>query len=98
MDALVQNFELFVVIGVIAVIAISQFNRMAGASIGVVFYIAMAVVGTHVYEAGGQIGIGGTRFTLPMFYGFVAVVAAITVLPAFLRRKGRPQAYVDDGD
>jgi hypothetical protein len=98
-DALVQNFELFIMIGVIAVIAIAQFHRMAGAMVGLVFYIAMAIVGTQVYQAGGQIGIGSWKFGLMEFYGFVLVVAGITVLPVLLKRgRGRPKARVHDPD
>lgn len=95
MDVLVENFQLFALIGVIAVVASAQLDRRLGAGVGVVFYTALAIVGTAVYARGGQLGLGGFRFTQPLFYVFVGVLFAISVVPVFLKRN-RPSARVDD--
>ena len=95
MDVLVENFQLFALIGVIAVVASAQIDRRLGAGVGVVFYTALAIVGTAVYGRGGELGLGGFRFTQPVFYVFVAVLFAISVVPGFVKRK-RPPARVED--
>lgn len=95
MDALVENFQLFALIGVIAVVASAQLDRRLGASVAVVFYAALAVVGTEVYARGGALGLGGFQFSQPLFYGFVAALFSISVLPVFFKRH-RPRARVED--
>lgn len=95
MNALVENFQLFALIGVIAVVVAAQLDRRLGAGVGVVFYAALAVVGTEVYARGGQLGLGGFRFSQPVFYIFVAALFSISVLPVFLKRR-RPPARVED--
>ena len=67
-------------IGIVLVVGISQFNRILGGVLGVVFWTAVAFTGLLAYDQGGAIGILDIRFPREIFVGlcllFVGIHAA----------------------
>lgn len=94
MAEILQNLPVYMMIGIVAVIAVSQFFRIVGAALGVVFWIAVAVVGTFAYEQGHAIGFPGIRFSMPVFLLFCGGFALLHVFIAWqhLRAQKRRQA------
>src|SRR5689334_2922895 len=82
LDTLAENLSVFMMVGVIIVVGLSQINRRIGAILGVVFWSLVAVVGHHAYGRGGAIGILGIKFSEGTFYGLCAALAAINVVAA----------------
>lgn len=62
MATLVENWTTYLMIGIVVVVGVSQINRLVGASLGILFWIAMAVLGHFVYAAGAGIGFPGLIF------------------------------------
>ncbi len=62
MATLVENWTTYLMIGIVVVVGVSQINRLLGASLGILFWIAMAVLGHFVYAAGAGIGFPGLIF------------------------------------
>lgn len=87
LDTLAQNLTFYMLIGVVIVVVISQINRKIGAILGIVFWGSVAIIGNHAYGMGGAIGIGGVRFSEPVFYGLCAFLAGINVLAAVTSKK-----------
>lgn len=96
MQWLVDHFSMVMIIGVIAVVGISQLDRRIGSALGIGLWLAIAALGTLVYQQGGGIGIASIRFSQPVFYLLcgVLVVANAAALMGALRR-GRPAARED---
>lgn len=76
MGDVLSSLPMYMMIGIILVIGISQFSRIIGGVLGVVFWIVVAVIGTSAYDAGGAIGVPGFRFSRELFYGVCAFFAA----------------------
>jgi hypothetical protein len=77
------SLPMYMMIGIILIIGISQFNRIAGGILGVVFWITVAIIGTRAYDEGGAIGIPGYKFSQPLFYGICGVMAAFSAFAAY---------------
>jgi hypothetical protein len=103
-DQILQSLPVYMMIGIVVVIGVSQFNRLAGAILGVVFWLSVAIVGTQAYEQGGGIGLPGFKFPKELFYAICALftlLSAFTGFVAFKKRQqvprgGRPSADDDD--
>jgi hypothetical protein len=76
----VKSLALYMMIGIVIVIGISQFNRLIGAILGVIFWIAVAIVGTSAYDQGGGVGIPGYVFPQPMFYTLCVVFGVVSAI------------------
>jgi hypothetical protein len=92
LETLAQNLTIYMMVGVVVVVAISQVNRKLGAALGLAFWISVAVIGNQAYAMGGAIGIGGTRFSEPTFYAICAFLAAINVVAAVTSKKSRKRS------
>jgi hypothetical protein len=81
---ILSSLPMYMMIGIILVIGISQFNRMLGGILGVIFWIAVALIGTGAYEQGGGIGLPGFRFSRELFYGICAIFALFSGFTAYM--------------
>ena len=102
-ESMFESLSVYMIVGIIAVIAASQFNRTLGAILSVLFWGAVAFVGNAGYEAGHAVGLPGIPFSRPVFLGvcgfFVLLhVAAAATHVANKRRRDARQAYLDDED
>lgn len=90
-DDILSNLPVYMMIGIVVVIGVSQLNRVAGAVMSVAFWLAVAVVGHHAYDAGHAIGVPGFEFPRPLFYAVCAGFAAMHVFAAigYVRSKRR---------
>src|SRR5687768_13093085 len=80
LDEILKALPVYMMIGIVLVVGISQFNRILGGVLGVVFWTAVAFIGLLAYDQGGAIGILDIRFPRELFVGlcllFVAIHAA----------------------
>lgn len=67
MQSVFANLPLVMLIGIGAVLIISQLRRLLGSILGVIFWGAMAVLGSFAYSAGFRIGLPGLPFSRPVF-------------------------------
>ncbi len=81
-DEALKSLPLYMMIGIVIVIGISQVNRIVGGILGVIFWVAVAIVGSTAYDKGGGIGITGWVFPQPLFYTLCVVFAAISAMNA----------------
>jgi hypothetical protein len=89
MEALVERFSLIMIVGVLVVVGLSQVNRLLGAALGVVFWIAMAGLGLYIYDSGGAVGIASVRFPKAGFLALCGVLVAANAGMAFAALKRR---------
>lgn len=87
LDTLAHNLTIYMMAGVVIVVAISQVNRRVGAILGIVFWLSVALVGRHAYSMGNAIGIANIRFSEPVFYGLCALLAATNVFAAIAAKR-----------
>jgi hypothetical protein len=78
-----SSLPMYMMIGIIVVIGVSQFNRFIGGILGVIFWIAVAIIGSGAYDSGGAIGVPGFRFSQPLFYGICGLFAAFSAFSAY---------------
>lgn len=67
MNAISHNFPVYFIIGIAALVIISQFHRMVGAVLGVLFWSLVAIAGNQVYAAGHGLGVPGFEFSRSVF-------------------------------
>lgn len=77
MDSVFSNLPLVMLIGIGVVLVISQVNRLVGSILGVIFWGAMAILGSFAYSAGYQIGLPGFPFSRPVFLLVCLVFALV---------------------
>jgi hypothetical protein len=77
-DEALKSLTLYMMIGIVIVIGVSQVNRIAGGILGVLFWTAVAIVGSGAYDKGGGIGLPGFVFPLPLFYTLCVVFALMS--------------------
>lgn len=87
MEEIFTNLPVYMLIGIVAVVGASQVNRLVGAVLGVLFWAAVAVVGTAGYAAGGALGIGDLRLTQTMFYALCGTLAGFNVMMGYAALK-----------
>jgi hypothetical protein len=80
LDEILKALPVYMMIGIVLVVGISQFNRILGGVLGVVFWTAVAFIGLLAYDQGGAIGILDIRFPREIFVAlcllFVGIHAA----------------------
>jgi len=91
MQPLIDNFSIIMIVGVIAVVAVAQMNRLLGSIMGVIFWLAIAGLGTMVYDQGGGIGLAGMRFPQPVFYILCLILAGANAATAIKAQKTRTE-------
>lgn len=97
MDSLFESLPIAMMIGIIVVIGVSQFNRVAGAILSVIFWAAVAVVGMAGYEAGHSVGLPGIRFPMWLFLGICALFALMHSAAAWAHiQRNKRQRRFDD--
>ena len=92
MDELVKNLDTYMLIGVVAIVAISQFNRKIGSILGIVFWITVAFLGHQAFNSGGGIGIASVALSPNIFYGICATLILVNIGNGFfvVRKQRRP--------
>jgi len=90
-DEIFSSLPVYMMVGIVVVIGVSQLNRVAGAVMSVIFWGAVGVVGHAAYDAGHAIGVPGFEFPRPLFYAVCAGFAALHVFAAvgYVRSKRR---------
>ena len=91
LDSVLQSLPIYMIIGIIVVVGISQFNRILGSVLGIVFWIAVAVVGTAAYDKGGGIQLLSMQFSKTSFYAFCGAFVLFNAfnLVMAVRRRNR---------
>lgn len=101
-DSILDSMVVYMIIGIIVIVGISQLNRTAGSALGIVFWVAVAIVGSAAYDRGGAIGfVGGVKMSLPVFLALCLALVAFNAFNLYkeTQRKRRPPAgEVDDAD
>lgn len=94
MDQLLDGLPVYMMIGIVVVIGISQVNRVLGAALSVVFWIAVALVGNYGYDQGHQIGLPNTPFPRPLFLAICLMFGGFHASAGYVayRRKQTAQA------
>lgn len=100
---ILKSLPVYMMVGIVVIIAIAQANRIVGGALGAVFWAVVAFVGGYAYEQGGGIGIPGVQFSQPVFYLMCAAFCGMHLFTAWaaLRRRRDQRAaqrFVDDGD
>jgi hypothetical protein len=67
LDAILEGLPVYMMGGIVLVIVISQFNRVLGAILSVIFWVAVAVVGNYGYDQGHSIGLPDMPFPRAVF-------------------------------
>lgn len=101
MDAVLQSLTLYMMIGIVIVIAVSQVNRFIGSLLGIAFWAAVAFVGSHAYDKGNAIGIPNYPFPRPLFYLICAIFmlfSAGRAYTAYHRQQRQPRVPEDEDD
>jgi hypothetical protein len=90
-DELVKNLDTYMLIGVVSIVAISQFNRKIGSVLGIIFWISVAFLGYQAFNSGGGIGIGSVALSPTIFYGICAILIVVNIGNGFfvVRRQRR---------
>ena len=98
MQVLIDRFPIVMVVGVVLIVGLSQVNRLMGSLLGVVFWLAMAAVGTMIYDLGGAVGIASVRFPLEGFLALCAALVLANVATGYRALKARKQATSEPSD
>lgn len=99
MDELFGSLPVAMMVGIIVVIGVSQFNRVAGAVLSVVFWTVVAVVGSYGYDQGHRVGLPGIPFPQWVFLAICGLFAALHTAAAWAhiqRNKQRRRISYDD--
>lgn len=90
-EAILESLPVYMMIGIIIVIGVSQFHRVAGAILSVVFWTAVAIVGSVGYDRGHGIGLPGLQFSRGLFLAVCGSFALLHTWAAFsaVQRKRR---------
>ncbi len=88
------------IIGIFVVVGISQLNRIVGSVLGVVFWIAVAAVGSLAYDQGGGIRLLSMEFSRSGFYLFCGAFVAFNVFNLYMalvrKRRRRMRRPLDE--
>jgi hypothetical protein len=99
---IIENLPAYMMVGIIAVVALSQVSRFWGSLLGVAFWLAVAYVGHVGYSTGHELGIATVRFSRQVFYGLCGMFVLLNLVLAWsalqnLKRK-RPLTSSDPAD
>jgi hypothetical protein len=89
LDALLESLPVYMMIGIVVVVGISQINRLIGSALGIVFWIGVAAVGSTAYDKGGGIKLLSFEFSRPIFFLFCGVFVAFNALSLYKAMKLR---------
>ena len=106
MEQILESLTLYMMIGIVLVIGISQFNRILGGILGVAFWVTVGIVGSYGYDHGWKIGLPGFEFPRPLFIAMCltfSILCAFTAYSAYAKRtritkRPQPAEEVDDDD
>lgn len=79
LDFLLHNFSTVMLVGVILIVGLGQFNRVLASILAIGFWIATAVAATFVYGEGGQLGLAGTPLSLNVVYGLCGAFTLVNI-------------------
>ncbi len=98
MESLFSSLPVAMMVGIIVVIGVSQFHRVAGAILSVVFWGIVAVVGSYGYQQGHSVGLPGIQFPWWLFIGICLLFAGMHSAAAWahIQRNKRRQVSYDD--
>lgn len=96
MQNVLQSLSIYMIVGLILVVGISQVNRLIGGILGVVFWIAIAILGKFAYDEGGSMKLViGPEITREIFYvlcAFFAAFSGFSAYMAYLKKTRRPMS------
>jgi hypothetical protein len=98
LDDIISSLPVYMMIGIVVVVGISQFNRIVGGILGVIFWVTVLVIGLGAYDQGGAIGLPKLPFPRELFIVICIVFVGTHAYGAYnsWRRKGRkPQARTE---
>jgi hypothetical protein len=99
LDLLIPNFTMFMLVGIVLIVGLSQFHRTAGAALGAVFWAVVAVVGHEAYARGHRLGLGKVEFSEGLFLSLCAGFALMNIAIAWTaHRRRRPARRLDADD
>ena len=84
-------------IGIVVVVGISQFNRILGSILGIVFWIAVAMVGATAYDKGGGISLLSLEFSKSGFFLFCGAFVAFNVFNLYMAMQRRRRWLMNRG-
>jgi hypothetical protein len=99
---ILDELPVAMMVGVVLVVTVSQFNRVVGAVLSVVFWTTVAVVGSMGYDLGHSLGLPGLPFSRPVFLavcvGFASVhaFAAVSTVRSRRRAEERRRLLADE--
>ena len=86
---MVGSLTVYMIIGIIVIVGISQFNRILGSILGVVFWISVALIGGTAYDKGGHINLVSFEFSRSGFYIFCGAFVAFNLFNLSMAMKKR---------
>jgi hypothetical protein len=86
---MLDSLPVYMMIGIVVVVGISQFNRILGSVLGIVFWIGVAIVGTGAYDKGGGISLLSLEFSKSGFYLFCGAFVGFNVFNLYMAMQRR---------
>ena len=77
MDAIFESLPVYMLIGIVVVVGVSQIHRLYGAILSIIFWTAVLIVGLHGYSQGNAVGFPGIRFPRLVFVSICIAFAAL---------------------
>ncbi|MEL7367329.1 MAG: hypothetical protein AAFN74_00345 [Myxococcota bacterium] len=90
-----ENMTNYMLIGIVIIVAVAQFNRLVGSSLAILFWAMVAVVGYQGYQAGGALRLLNLKLSLAQFLLLCGTLAAVQGFGIYsaLRRQRNRDAY-----
>lgn len=91
-DALLDNFRLILIGGILLVVGLGQVSRIVSSILGLAFWVLVGVLGALVYARGGAVGLASFAFPAAAFYalcGLMAVFNVFALRQALARRRAQ---------
>ncbi|MCA9554027.1 MAG: hypothetical protein KC933_28585 [Myxococcales bacterium] len=92
MEDIYSSLPIYMMVGIVVVIGVAQINRIAGALLSVVFWGAVAWVGSAAYDAGHAIGLPGLQFPQWVFLSVCAAFAGVQLFAAYTYVQSKKRA------
>ncbi len=96
------NLSTYMLIGIVGIVVIKQFNRLVGSIIAIGFWIVVAIIGWLGYQH-TKFALIDIELSLPQFLGLCAALGAVQGFDVYsvLRRRRNQRAYqeaLDDAE
>ncbi|MEM7678580.1 MAG: hypothetical protein AAF449_21550 [Myxococcota bacterium] len=90
-----ENLTNYMLIGIVIIVAVAQFNRLVGASLAILFWLMVAIVGYQGYQGGGVLQLLNLKLSLTQFLLLCGTLAAVQGFGIYseLRRRRNREAY-----